>query len=163
MSSERELVELGLLGLEPGRRYQDPRGSFYCVGWEEYAPGHSHVVVYDHKPGRRYCRHCWPPRRRGKGEAETSPRRIQAKLRAAKALEMSIGANSRVWRDGLTWDHIAERCGYNSRTAAWLAVDRLKRQLAAEKKAALYDLQEHEAEMRRRADLRRHLRAAADE
>jgi hypothetical protein len=37
------------------------------------------------RPERTYTRATWPPRGRGRGESLTSPRRIEAKLRAHKA------------------------------------------------------------------------------
>lgn len=52
-----------------------------------------------------------PPRR---GEPETSPRRLQAKVRAAEAMRLRIR--------GLTYRQIAERLGYSGEGAAYNAV-----------------------------------------
>jgi hypothetical protein len=67
-------------------------------------------------PGHSYTRATWPPRGRGRGESLTSPRRIEAKLRAAKALELRS--------QGHSWETIARRLGYRDRSGAWRAVRR---------------------------------------
>ena len=53
---------------------------------------------------------------RGKGESADSPRRVQAKLRAAEALELRAG--------GAEYAVIAQRLGYSNPSGAWDAVDR---------------------------------------
>lgn len=69
---------------------------------------------YVHKT--TYTRETWPPRGRGRGESLTSPRRIAAKQRAAKALQLRM--------DGYTWRMIAASLGYKCPSGAWRAVRR---------------------------------------
>ena len=68
-------------------------------------------------PGRTYTSTTWPPRGRGRGESLTSPRRIEAKNRAARALSL--------WQIGATWQQIADQLGFADRSGAWRAVRRL--------------------------------------
>jgi len=68
-------------------------------------------------PGRTYTRATWPPRGRGRGESLSSARRIEAKLRAYKALQMR--------RAGSSWRLIAARLGFRDRSGPWRAVRRL--------------------------------------
>ncbi len=85
-----------------------------------------------HKPGRTYCRHCWPPRGRGKGENKNSPRRQAAWDRAWQAYELyrgeyrgddwSIGG-PRYYGKGYT--EIARQLGYKDASGAWRAIHRL--------------------------------------
>jgi AraC-like DNA-binding protein len=56
------------------------------------------------------------PRGRGRGESKTSPRRIEAKLRAAEAARLRVG--------GATYAEIARRLGYRDASGAWRAIDR---------------------------------------
>ena len=80
---------------------------------------HPHGILADvtPEPGRSYTRATFPPRGRGRGESLTSPRRIEAKQRAYRALQL--------WRSGLTWQSIARRLGYKDKSGAWRAVRRL--------------------------------------
>ena len=80
-----------------------------------------------HAPGRTYCRACWPPRGRGRGESLTSARRINAKLRAYEAVKMWGGFTSMPkWLGGnnCTLEHIAHTLGYKTRGGAWRAIRR---------------------------------------
>jgi len=81
---------------------------------------HPHGVLSDETPapGRSYTRATWPPRGRGRGESLTSPRRIEAKLRAAEAFRL-------YYDDCLTWDAIAHQLGFKDRSGPWRAVRRL--------------------------------------
>ena len=56
------------------------------------------------------------PRGRGRGESKTSPRRIEAKRRAAEALKLRAR--------GATYAAIARRLGYRDASGAWRAIDR---------------------------------------
>ena len=67
-------------------------------------------------PGRSYTRATWPPRGRGRGESLYSPRRIEAKLRAAKAVQMRF--------DGYSFAAIANTIGFKDRSGAWRAIRR---------------------------------------
>lgn len=80
--------------------------------------------VCEHKPWQTYSRYpcecgrsLWPPRGRGRGEPLTSPRRVEALVRAQVALEM------RQERDA-TWGEIAAALGFTCRASAWKAVRR---------------------------------------
>jgi hypothetical protein len=68
-------------------------------------PGHSYVWGVT-----------WPPRGRGRGESLTSPRRLYAKERTARAIELR-------WQ-GYSWQAIALHLGYRDRSGAWRAVRR---------------------------------------
>ncbi len=80
---------------------------------------HPHGIEADVTPlpGRWYTRATWPPRGRGRGESMTSPRRIEAQLKAAQAFEL--------WRSGLTWEQVAVRLGYANKSGPWRAVRRM--------------------------------------
>ncbi len=85
-----------------------------------------------HKPGQVYTREpcvcgreLWPPRGRGRGESLYSPRRIEAKMRAAQALRLRTA--------GHTYRAIAARLGYNSPQAAWGAVHRTIDEVTAQR------------------------------
>ncbi len=80
-----------------------------------------HFVTVTPAPGRTYTRDTWPPRKRGRGESLISPRRIESKLRAAKALSL--------WCDGHTWESIAQALGFADKSGAWKAVRRLNDRL----------------------------------
>lgn len=67
-------------------------------------------------PGCTYTRDTWPPRGRGRGESLYSPRRMEAKLRAQKVLQMRI--------EGYTWEAIAQNLGFKDRSGPWRAVRR---------------------------------------
>jgi hypothetical protein len=71
---------------------------------------------------KRPCEVChksvWPPSHRGRGEARWSPRRIEARLRALRAVEL--------WAQGVNYAEIARHePGYGSRFAARKAIMRL--------------------------------------
>ena len=68
-------------------------------------------------PGCTYTRYTWPPRGRGRGESLYSPRRIEAKLRAAKVIEMRLGGHH-------TWEHIARTLGFKDASGAYRAYKR---------------------------------------
>jgi len=68
-------------------------------------------------PGRSYTRATWPPRGRGRGESLLSPRRIDAKLRAAEVIELRF--------QGCSWQAIANRLGFRDRSGPWRACRRL--------------------------------------
>src|SRR5260370_41834300 len=76
-------------------------------------------------PGRTYTRETWPPRGRGRGESLYSPRRIEAKLRAAQVVHMRFA--------GHTWQHIADALGFKDRSGPWRATRRLYDQLDPER------------------------------
>ena len=67
-------------------------------------------------PGCSYTRDTWPPRGRGRGESLTSPRRIEAKVRAAKAVQLRF--------EGYSFDAIAHTLGFKDRSGAWHAIRR---------------------------------------
>jgi transposase-like protein len=56
------------------------------------------------------------PKDRGRGESKTSPRRIEAKLRAAAAMRLRVS--------GATYAAIARRLGFRDPSGAWRAIDR---------------------------------------
>jgi hypothetical protein len=68
-------------------------------------------------PGRTYTRATYPPRGRGRGESLTSPRRIEAKLRAALVFELHMA--------GLTYATIAHMLGFRDGSGAYRAQKRL--------------------------------------
>lgn len=82
-------------------------------------------MVYLHAPGREYCRRCWPPRGRGRGETRYSIRRAQAVFRTVEALKLRI--------HGATYRQIALTLGYADKSVAWNAVHRA---LAEERRQA---------------------------
>ncbi len=89
------------------------RDEFHPYGtWSDETPA----------PGRSYTRATWPPRGRGRGESLTSPRRIEAKFRAAEAWRLH-------YHEQLTWDAIARQLGFKDRSGPWRAVRRLVDQL----------------------------------
>lgn len=67
-------------------------------------------------PGCTYTRATWPPRGRGRSESLYSPRRIEAKLRARRCIEL--------WQAGHTWQSIADMLGFKDRSGPWRAVRR---------------------------------------
>lgn len=67
-------------------------------------------------PGCTYTRHTWTPRGRGRGESLTSPRRIEAKLRAFEVVRMRFAGHS--------WQHIADVLGFEDRSGPWRAARR---------------------------------------
>jgi hypothetical protein len=69
-------------------------------------------------PGRTYTRQTWPPRGRGRGESLTSDRRIDAKIRAVKVVEMRL-----VYQQ--SWQHIANTLGYRTASGAYRAFWRI--------------------------------------
>jgi hypothetical protein len=78
-----------------------------------------------HTPAQRYTRRpcscgrtLWPPHGRGRGESLTSPRRVDAKLKALEAMHLHVA--------GETYKDIARRLGYRSASGAWMAVQRLR-------------------------------------
>lgn len=79
----------------------------YCVD----AAGARH----EHRPGKRYCRACWPPRGRGRGEDLYSARRVEAALVSIKAIRMR--------ELGLTYTEIAGALGYADASGAWYAIN----------------------------------------
>jgi hypothetical protein len=66
-------------------------------------------------PGRTYIRGTFPPSGRGRGESLTSPRRIEAKLRAAKVLQLRSA--------GLTFQQIGRQVGLST-SGAYRAMQR---------------------------------------
>lgn len=74
-----------------------------------------------HAPGRTYCRDCWPPRGRGRGESLTSPRRIDAKLRSIDVLQLRAEYR-------MSWAEIARRLGFKGRSGAYMAYRRAMNQ-----------------------------------
>lgn len=74
-------------------------------GWSDVTPA----------PGRTYTRETWPPRGRGRGESLTSPRRISAKLRAVKVLQLRCA--------GLTFQQIGYKVGLSA-SGAYRAMQR---------------------------------------
>lgn len=81
-------------------------------------------------PDRYYTRASWPPRGRGRGESLSSPRRIAAKLRAAKVLQLRTS--------GATWEAIARGLGFADASGAYRsyrrAMDRILWQEALKRK-----------------------------
>ncbi len=84
----------------------------------------------EHRPDDVYTREpcscgreLWPPRGRGRGESLSSPRRIEAKVKALHAMELHCL--------GVTYDSIARQLGYRTRGGAWRAVQRIRDQHAA--------------------------------
>jgi hypothetical protein len=78
-----------------------------------------------HTPDETYTRYpcscgreIWPPRGRGRGESLLSPRRIEAKIRAGKALALHLL--------GVPYRDIATRLGYKHASGAFAAVQRLR-------------------------------------
>jgi len=67
-------------------------------------------------PGCTYTRYTWPPRGRGRGESLISPRRIEAKLRATKVIELRI--------EGHTWESIARATGFKDASGPYRAMKR---------------------------------------
>lgn len=67
-------------------------------------------------PGNTYTRDTWPPRGRGRGESLTSPRRIEAKLRAAEVIKMR--------QQGYTYQQIADALGFADGSGAYRALRR---------------------------------------
>lgn len=67
-------------------------------------------------PGNTYTRATWPPRGRGRGESLTSPRRIDAKLRTIKVIEMRAA--------GHTWQSIALALGFKDASGPYRAMKR---------------------------------------
>lgn len=68
------------------------------------------------RPGHTYTRDTWPPRGRGRGQSLTSPRRIEAKLRAQRVIQLRM--------QGMTWDTIARIEGFKDRSGPFRAVQR---------------------------------------
>ena len=58
----------------------------------------------------------YPPRGRGRGEARTSPRRVEAAQRAAEVVRLRI--------EGWTWQAIADALGFRDRSGPFKAFDR---------------------------------------
>lgn len=79
---------------------------------------HPHGMLADvtPAPGCTYTRATWPPRGRGRGESLTSPRRIEAKLRAARVIELRS--------QGYTWAAIARALGFKDKSGPWRAMRR---------------------------------------
>lgn len=67
-------------------------------------------------PGNTYSRYDWPPRQRGRGESLTSPRRIAAKFRTKRVIELRA--------QGLTWAAIARATGYKHASGPYRAMKR---------------------------------------
>lgn len=118
-----------------GRKRTAPRQSWRKTAWiiDEF---HPHGVLSDvtPAPGRTYTSATWPPRGRGRGESLSSPRRVEAKLRAVTVLRLRMA--------GRTWKLIARRLGYRDASGPYRAyrraLDRLawdQDQKAAQKKA----------------------------
>jgi len=72
-------------------------------------------AYYPHAPGRTWCRHCWPPRGRGRGEAQLSVRRFLAHTKRLEALTLRL--------QGLSYAEIGRALG-RSKTWAYNAVMR---------------------------------------
>lgn len=140
-------------------RYQDPAGFYYCITWEDLTRDVGHESYNVHEPGARYCRQCWPPRGRGRGEDQYSPRRLEAQMKAYNAYLLYLRAGNRpgLWR-GLTYEQIARHCGYGSRGSACKAIRRYQDQLNGETRAAEYAEKEHQEELARRRQFRAHQR-----
>src|SRR5947209_3071386 len=68
------------------------------------------------RPGCTYTRATWPPRGRGRGESICSPRRIEARLRVPRILQLRA--------QGHTWQSIARTLGYKCPSGPWRAVRR---------------------------------------
>ena len=66
-------------------------------------------------PGRTYIRATYPPSGRGRGESLTSPRRIEAKLRAVKVIQLR--------QAGLTFQQIGYKVGLST-SGAYRAMQR---------------------------------------
>ncbi len=67
-------------------------------------------------PGRTYIRATYPPSGRGRGESLTSPRRIEAKLRAVKVIRLRAA--------GYTFAAIARALGFADGSGAYRAYKR---------------------------------------
>jgi hypothetical protein len=67
-------------------------------------------------PHCTYTRATWPPRGRGRGESLTSPRRIEARVRAGDVMHLRM--------TGHTWQYIADACGFKDASGPWRAVRR---------------------------------------
>lgn len=67
-------------------------------------------------PGNTYTRYTWPPRDRGRGESLFSPRRMAAKLRTIKVIEMRAA--------GHTWQSIALALGFKDASGPYRAMKR---------------------------------------
>jgi hypothetical protein len=82
--------------------------------------------IRPHAPGCDYCRLCWPPRGRGRGESLSSPRRLAALLRARDAYRMYGGLPAPRWLRlrpfGPTLEQVARACGYKTKGGAWRAI-----------------------------------------
>jgi hypothetical protein len=86
--------------------------------WDKPARLEGNVWIDDEtpQPGHTYTRATWPPRGRGRGESLYSPRRIEAKLRAIRVIELRIA--------GHTWDDIAHLTGFKDASGPYRAFHR---------------------------------------
>jgi hypothetical protein len=69
------------------------------------------------RPGHTFTASTYPPRGRGRGESLSSPRRIEAKMRASRVLELRM--------QGHTWEKIAQHLGYRDRSGPYRAAQRV--------------------------------------
>jgi hypothetical protein len=84
-------------------------------------------VYHKHTKGHTWCRYCWPPKGRGRGEARTSPRRLYAHVLRYQAMELRL---EQYRRDHLSYAEIAKACG-RSKTWAYYACNPHKRRKLA--------------------------------
>ena len=111
-----------------------PHGNWRKMAWirDEWHPDGIYADVTP-APGHCFVRATYPPRGRGRGESLYSDRRINAKLRAVRAVRLRMA--------GHTWKAIARMLGFRDPSGPWRAVNRAF--------SALYH------EERRREDARR--------
>src|SRR5258708_5360815 len=99
-----------------GRPQTAPRLSWhkleYAHGWPDVPDGTLCDVTP--APGRTYTRRTFPPRGRGRGESLMSPRRIEAKLRALRVIQLRAC--------GCTYAVIARRLGFRDGSGAYRAM-----------------------------------------
>lgn len=89
-------------------------------------PGYDPYVACSHFDPRQTFTHApcscgrtlWPPRGRGRGESLSSPRRINAMLRAVEVYRLRVHGE-------YSYDLIARRLGFRDRSGAWRAERRL--------------------------------------
>jgi hypothetical protein len=93
-------------------------------------------VYHTHDKGHTWCKHCWPPRGRGRGEARASVRRVQAIFlrREARALRrqqlLDADAEGKWWPGGTSYAEIGRMLGRSKSWAYYACNPHLRRPLA---------------------------------
>ena len=88
-------------------------------------------AIHEHRMGHTFCKECWPPRGRGRGESLLSPRRVQGQLRGVEAMRLHVA--------GHTWEDIAAALGYKDRSGPWRARQAILRRVNAQPERPTFD------------------------